>query len=128
MCFTPTERGARLARRLAARRLEGWGYSPGGAAYDAVVLVVGELAANAVHHGHVPGRDFQLRLAAEDGVVRVEVTDTRGDRMPPERPSVPGPDAEEGRGLWIVAEVAARWGVVPRVGAPGKTVWAEVVV
>ncbi|MFD7401274.1 hypothetical protein ACFV7R_01140 [Streptomyces sp. NPDC059866] len=33
---------------------------------------------------HVPGRDFHLRLAfgETEGVIRVEVTDTRGEKLP----------------------------------------------
>lgn len=75
MRFTSTPRGARLARRLAAVRLDAWGIPYGTAPHDAVVLIVAELAANAVSHGHVPGRDSHLRLhATPDGrTVRVEV-------------------------------------------------------
>ncbi|GHI51506.1 ATP-binding protein [Streptomyces rubradiris] len=126
--FSATRRGARLARRLAAHRLHLWGMPYGGPASDAVTLVVAELAANAVLHGRVPGRDFELRLSYDRaaGVVRVEVSDTHPGR--PEPPGAAAPsrplDAEGGRGLLLVAAVAARWGVGERLG-PGKTVWAE---
>lgn len=83
-----------------------------------VTLIVGELTANAVTHGRVPGRDFRPRLSTDPaaGLVRVEVTDTRDDRMPsgPPVPALPGPDAEAGRGLCLVAVLASRWAVVPR--------------
>ncbi|MFF3732075.1 ATP-binding protein [Streptomyces sp. NPDC002476] len=133
MGFTSTARGARLARRLAAVRLEEWGVPYGTGPHEAVVLVVAELAANAVRHGHVSGRDFQLllRMTAEDRpTVRVEVSDTRGERVPP-RPGelpVPAPGsglAGGGRGLLLVEGIADRWGWHPRPHAPGKTVWAE---
>ncbi|WP_445396786.1 ATP-binding protein [Streptomyces sp. LE64] len=129
MCFTSTVRGARLARRLVAQRLDAWGVPYGSASHDAVVLVAAELAANAVCHGHVPGRDFHLRLRvlAPQRTVRVEVTDNRPGGVPPRPEAVRPPAAEDtgGRGLLLVGALAARWGWHPRTDAPGKTVWAE---
>ncbi|MGW5098925.1 ATP-binding protein [Streptomyces nodosus] len=133
MRFTSTPRGARLARRLAAVRLDAWGMPYGTDAHDAIVLIVAELTANAVQHGHVPGRDFHFRLHAEPdgGVVRVEVTDTRAERLPrrPDAPEGTAADGEEeaGRGLVLVAHFATRWAWHPRAEGPGKTVWAECV-
>ncbi|MFD5774374.1 ATP-binding protein [Streptomyces fungicidicus] len=130
MAFTSTPRGARLARRLASHRLDAWGYPYESDTNTTVSLIVAELASNAVTHGRVPGRDFRLRLSLDPaaGLVRVEVTDTRDDRMPSVPPlAPPEPDAESGRGLCLVSALASRWAVVPRVdGGPGKTVYAEV--
>jgi anti-sigma regulatory factor (Ser/Thr protein kinase) len=129
MRFTSTPRGARLARRLAAVRLDAWGIPYGTRPHDEIVLIVAELTANAVRHRHVSGRDFHFRLcvAAGSGTARVEVTDTRSERVPP-RPvaahPVPGV-TETGRGLLLVAHLAARWDWHPRPDGPGKTVWAE---
>ncbi|MFG3494258.1 ATP-binding protein [Streptomyces sp. NPDC047928] len=122
--FSSTRRGARLARVLAAHQLHVWGVPTGGRTGDAVLLVVGELTANAVLHGRVPGRDFALRLVRDRGArtVRVEVSDTHP--TPPVRLLAPA-GAERGRGLVLVDAVASRWGVAARQG-PGKTVWAEV--
>jgi anti-sigma regulatory factor (Ser/Thr protein kinase) len=125
--FSATRRGARLARRLATHRLDLWHLPYGSPASDTIALVVAELASNAVLHGRVPGRDFELRLAYDRpaAVVRVEVSDTH-----PGRPGVPHPaaqapaDADGGRGMLLVEAVAACWGVADRTG-PGKTVWAE---
>ncbi|MFJ8919685.1 Histidine kinase-like ATPase domain-containing protein [Streptomyces sp. LamerLS-316] len=116
--LSPTRRGARLARLLATAHLGDWGIPVGPAAH-----VVAELAANAAVHGRVPGRDFRLRLAVHgDALLRIEVTDTRGERLPASE--VPPEDAESGRGLLIVAALADRWGI--DIGpAPRKTVWAE---
>lgn len=139
--FTSTPRGARLARRLTAVRLDTWGIPYGTGAHDEIVLIVAELTANAVVHGHVPGRDFHLRVHAPvDGrTVRVEVSDARAERAPRSPagdPKTTGAGAEEaagtgaeeasgGRGLLLVSRLAARWDWYPRPGAPGKTVWAE---
>ncbi|MFC9289040.1 ATP-binding protein [Streptomyces sp. NPDC057052] len=86
-----------------------------------------EQAANAVTHGRVPGRDAELRLGRDDdaGHVRVEVTDVRGERLPLPEPGG-RPLTDGGRGLALVAAPADEWGVAPRSGAPGKTVWAVV--
>ncbi|MEU0741030.1 ATP-binding protein [Streptomyces sp. NPDC006134] len=124
--FTATPRGARLARRLAAHQMDAWGWPYGSVAHDAVELVVAELAANAVTHGRVPGRDAELRLIRDGEVrVRVEVSDVRGERLPGPAPEG-APLADGGRGLVLVAALAEEWGVARRPGAPGKTVWAVV--
>ncbi|WP_411101458.1 ATP-binding protein [Streptomyces sp. cmx-4-9] len=112
-----TPRGARQARRLAVERIAAWGLPT-----DGPELVVAELAANAVTHGRVPGRGFRIELALSCGVLRIEVVDTRGDRVPRFRDADGG--AEGGRGLVLVEAVADRWGV-DRGLPPGKTVWAE---
>jgi anti-sigma regulatory factor (Ser/Thr protein kinase) len=128
MRFSSTPRGARLARRLAAVRLDAWGYSYGTEPHDDLVLIIAELSANAVRHGCVPGRDFRLRLHAApgSGTVRVEVTDTRGERVPKRPAAQDAAGAQEsGRGLVLVTRLAARWDWHPRPDGPGKTVWAE---
>ncbi|MFE9723826.1 ATP-binding protein [Streptomyces sp. NPDC005794] len=97
MRFSSTPRGARLARRLAGERLDAWGIPYGSDAHDALTLAVAELSSNAVRHGHVSGRDFRLRLCAEGTAIRIEVTDTRGDRLPSPAETVPT-DHDGGRG------------------------------
>ena len=96
--------------------------------HDDLVLIVAELTANAVRHGHVAGRDFRLRVyaTADGGTVRVEVTDTRAERLLRCPAAHDTPDVEEtGRGLLLVSHLAARWDWHPRPDGPGKTVWAE---
>ncbi|MDT0608672.1 ATP-binding protein [Streptomyces lancefieldiae] len=127
MCFSSTPRGARLARRLCAKRLDAWGIPHGSDAHDVVTLIASELCANAVRHGRVAGRDFHVLLTADPatGTVRIEVTDTRGERLPRLATAVPE-DGDGGRGLLLVEALADRWGCSPRsTGGPGKTVWAE---
>ncbi|MFK0106344.1 ATP-binding protein [Streptomyces sp. NPDC091217] len=125
--FASSPRGARLARRLAVRRMEEWGYPPASDASCAVALVVAELAANAVRHGRVPGHDFGLRLAlvTTAGLVRVEVSDAAAAKRIPATPPSSAPEGESGRGLLLVDTLAARWGSAPRHPL-GKTVWADV--
>ncbi|MFE5031147.1 ATP-binding protein [Streptomyces sp. NPDC056683] len=123
--FSATPHGARLARRLGSHQMDVWGRPHGSPAHDTVEtveLIVAEPAANAVSHGRVPGHDAELRLSLEAGQVRVEVSDTRGDRLPVARDA--GGCEERGRGLLLVASLAKVWGTTPRPGAPGKTVWA----
>jgi anti-sigma regulatory factor (Ser/Thr protein kinase) len=115
--LSPTPRGARLARLLATEQLRSWGLPSDRAAH-----IVAELAANAITHGRVPGRDFRLMLYVVADTLRIEVTDTRGDRLP--RAQHPATDAESGRGLLLVDALADRWGVAPGP-RPRKTVWAE---
>ncbi|MFF4019439.1 ATP-binding protein [Streptomyces sp. NPDC001843] len=116
--LSSTPRGARLARLLADEQLRRWGLPT-----ETASLVVAELAANAATHGRVPGRDFRLSLCVVgDSVLRIEVTDTRGGRLPEVQP--PSADAESGRGMLLVDALADRWGVVEEY-FPRKTVWAE---
>ncbi|WP_237408033.1 ATP-binding protein [Streptomyces sp. M2CJ-2] len=125
--FASTPRGARLARRLAGRCLEEWGHPLASDVSCTVALVVGELAANAVRHGHVPGHDFRLRLVLDEaaGLVRIEVADAAAAKRPPAASPSSCPDGESGRGLFLVDVLAERWGWEPREPV-GKTVWAEV--
>ncbi|MFI5976829.1 ATP-binding protein [Streptomyces sp. NPDC051452] len=118
--LSSTRRGARLGRLLATEQLRSWG-TP----LDPARLIVAELTANAALHGRVLGRGFRLALAVTaEGVLRIEVTDTRGDALPVAQAVAPGP-AESGYGLLLIEELADRWGV--RQGpVPCKTVWAEI--
>ncbi|MER7836275.1 ATP-binding protein [Streptomyces sp. NPDC096040] len=117
--LSATRRGARLARLLAERQLDDWGLP-----FEEAVQVVAELASNAVLHGRVLGRDFSLGLRLHaGGTLRIEVTDARGDRVPRVHDPASA-DAESGRGLWIVAAYADRWGV-DEAPAGCKVVWAE---
>lgn len=90
---------------------------------DNAAQIVAELAANASTHGRVRGRDFRLTLYVIADTLRIEVTDTRGDRLPVL--GRPDADSPSGRGLLLVDALADRWGVIPEP-CPRKTVWAEV--
>ncbi|MEU3208383.1 ATP-binding protein [Streptomyces cyaneofuscatus] len=121
--LSPTRRGARLARLLTVAHLGAWGLPSETAAH-----IVAELAANASVHGRVQGRDLQLALTVSGRTLRIEVTDTRGDSIPPGPGAVKAPEddhAENGRGLLIVEALADHWGVASGP-VPRKTVWAEI--
>ncbi|MEU6015823.1 ATP-binding protein [Streptomyces sp. NPDC047515] len=125
--FSSTPRGARLARRLVLHQLDAWGVPHGSEASDTAALLVAELATNAVTHGRVPGRDFEVTAEILGRTLRIAVSDTRGELRPPApgapRPSMP-PLAETGRGLLLVEALADRWDVLDRMPV-GKTVVAE---
>lgn len=107
------------ARAFTAATLRLWGAVD---VLDDALLVSSELVTNAVR---ATGRTAEQRLAVQLRVagrsLYVEVWDSA--------PGVPMPnhadaDAEEGRGLCLVAALATRWGTCrPRAG--GKVVWAE---
>ncbi|CAL9624246.1 hypothetical protein SUDANB15_05898 [Streptomyces sp. enrichment culture] len=127
--LSATARGARLARRLTVAQLVAWGWPYDCEGNRTASLLVAELAANAVRHGRVRGRDFGLRLTvyAEDATLRIEVTDARPDRRPPAPGTLtPAPfDTGSGRGLLLVEALSSRWGTT--CGDPyTKTVWCEV--
>ncbi|MEU1911795.1 ATP-binding protein [Streptomyces massasporeus] len=109
--LSATPRGARLARLLATEQLRSWGLP-----LDPARQVVAELSVNAATHGRTPGRDFRLLLYVVADTLRIEVTDTRADRLP---------TARLGLGLLLVDALADRWGVTQGL-PPRKTVWAEI--
>jgi anti-sigma regulatory factor (Ser/Thr protein kinase) len=111
----PQTEAVEYARRLAARTMRTWSLIDH---EELVTAIVAELVANAVLHA---GTMLELRLVRRPGRVRVEVRD-RAARMP--RLTIPGPEDENHRGLFIVDRFAAEWGADPVPG--GKVVWAEV--
>ncbi|GAB2746632.1 hypothetical protein GCM10010442_77650 [Kitasatospora kifunensis] len=96
--------------------------------FQDAAVIISELTSNAVTHGHVRGRDFQLHLLLGPcpglaTVLRIEVSDARGERLP-QLPEASTRGAESGRGLILVDALADRWGSVPRPPS-GKTLWCE---
>ncbi|MET9354686.1 ATP-binding protein [Streptomyces sp. NPDC006617] len=116
---TPTQRGVPLARRRAARLVAEWGQPR--LAGDAA-LVVSELMTNALLHGSLRERLIRVHVTLGHRILRVEVSDPRGERLPRPRP-VADADEQFGRGLLLVEALATRWGWEPR--SVGKTVFAE---
>lgn len=107
---------AASARRLVREACAVWGLEGLG---DDGALVVSELVGNAVRHA----RRESIRVVVErvaTGTVRVAVADF-SRALPVEREA--GGGDEEGRGLFLVAALAADWGTDQRCW--GKVVWAE---
>lgn len=117
-------RSAGRARALLRPLLVEWAI--GGEAADTAELLLSELMSNAVRHARSPaGRQIGVRIARYDGYLRVEVADANSARPEPRQA---GSGDEEGRGLAIIAALAARWGCCPRPHGIGKATWAEVAV
>lgn len=109
-------RAATDARDWLAGYLDG---RAGRAQANDALLVVSELATNAVQHGR---GDVVLRAVVdEDRAIQLSVTDG-SDRLPALQPV--DPERIGGLGLRIVDQLASAWGVSPFPG--GKTVWATI--
>ncbi|MFD5110923.1 ATP-binding protein [Streptomyces sp. NPDC058391] len=119
--YTPTAGSVTLARHRTGRLVTQWGHPE--LAWSATLLV-SELATNALLHGCLRDRLFRVRIVLTATVLRIEVTDPRGERLPAMR--VADDDECFGRGLLIVTQLADRWGIEPRT--VGKTVFAEIAV
>ncbi|MGW7045753.1 ATP-binding protein [Streptomyces avermitilis] len=91
-----------VARRFVTALLIHWGVAEGDR--DSVLLIVGELAANAAQHGRA---DMTVSLTLEERSVRIEVADC-GTSPALVRPERFGSCDEHGRGLDIV-ECLAEW-------------------
>jgi DNA-binding NarL/FixJ family response regulator len=102
------------ARELVASALEG---TMPDEIRDAAVLLVSELATNAVLHA---GTAVDVVVISLSDRIRVEVSD-RSSRLPQVQPH--DPLREGGHGLEIVAAQATNWGIIPKLD--GKVVWFE---
>ena len=103
-------RGGRSGRGSPARSWTGYS-APGTRAGDVATLLVNrELFVNSIRHSGSAARGETVTVAVKtaNDVSRVEVTDLSGPGVPQLRPS--GGEAEDGRGLHLVARLAARWG------------------
>ena len=86
---------------------------------EQVVLVIDELASNALRHGRPPAR-LEVFDRADSWVV--VAADAAVERLP--EPAVDRPAAEGGHGLYLVADLSLTHGV--DVTPEDKQVWAEV--
>ena len=105
----------RTARHAVRSLLADQGLDP-----DVGELLVSELVGNAVRHGG-PGDTVGVTAQVADGVLRVAVRDPSPQLPGPVRD--PGPDADSGRGLLLVEQLARRWGADPLTA--GKSTWFE---
>jgi anti-sigma regulatory factor (Ser/Thr protein kinase) len=119
---TVTLAGRAERARLARVFVEGV-LGPGHPCADVAALLVSELFSNSLRHSGsgAPGEAVTVAVKMADDVIRVEVTDRSGPGVP--EPRLAGSDAEDGRGLHLVARLAVRWGWRRR---GGRTVtWFE---
>ncbi|MER6926254.1 ATP-binding protein, partial [Streptomyces spiralis] len=101
-------------RAAAARRLDAWGLDEIAFTTE---LILSELVTNAIRYGSEP---IQLRLLFNQDSLICEVAD--GSSTSPHMRRAATTD-EGGRGLFLVAQYARRWGV--RYTARGKVIWSE---
>ncbi len=85
---------------------------------DRVVLSLTELVTNSIRHGSGP---VDIELAGDQDTLRLDVRD-HSDALPRQR--VARIDAEGGRGIVVLTNLATRWGV-SRLPTGGKSVWCE---
>lgn len=87
-----------------------------------VQLLVSELVTNAVRHARLSSRDaIRLLVELSERALRVEVRDA-GPGFEPRSLPQPDPDRPSGWGLFLVEELADRWGVDLDTGT---RVWFE---
>ena len=111
--FPATLEASGVARQFAREVLAGWGVTTIGAP----LLVVSELAANAIRHA---GSGFQVELRRLRGALVVSVADASSAAPHPVEPTT---STTYGRGLLIVEALATDWGWAPTTH--GKVVWAK---
>ncbi len=110
-----TPESAGRAREFVATRLKQWKLDP---LLDGALVVVSELAANAVVHAD---SSLRIRLLLGPRTLRIEVID-HGVGTPEPQPR--STTEEHGRGLLLVSALSRAWGIDHGPGE-GKTVWAE---
>ena len=121
--WLPSEPAAAArARRLTRTTLARWHL---GHLADDAETITSELASNALKsatppRGTLPAIIFAIHHRPDR--IRILVWDN-GPGHP--RPTEPGPDAETGRGLAIVAALSRRWGWWPTPNSGGKVTWAD---
>jgi len=105
---TVTLAGRAERARLARAFVEGV-LGPGHPCADVAALLVSELFSNSLRHSGsgAPGEAVTVAVKMADDVIRVEVTDRSGPGVP--EPRLAGSDAEDGRGLHLVARLTVRW-------------------
>jgi anti-sigma regulatory factor (Ser/Thr protein kinase) len=111
--FQPAPSSARAARRFVDGALADAGFRGD---LDTVLLLVSEVVSNAVRHAGTP---FHLHLELEGDEVTVTVADASSQAA---QVKDPGPTATSGRGMFIVEQLANRWGMKATPDG-GKAVW-----
>ncbi|WP_019075693.1 ATP-binding protein [Streptomyces hokutonensis] len=114
---TPT--AVTTVRHQAMNAITGWEAELDDELMHTVELLISELVTNAVRHAG-PGQ-ISMTVRLVEAVLRVEVSDSS-----PALPQLGFPDecSENGRGLFLVAALADRYGAEPT--PTGKRCWAEI--
>ena len=119
--LTPAPAAARRARQLTRTTLTRWGLPH---LTDDAETIATELTTNALNSATTPRGTLPAIIFAihrRPGQLRLLVWDN-GPGQP--HPAQPGPDAETGRGLAIVAALSSQWGWWPTPNSGGKVVWS----
>ena len=115
LTLPPSVQSVPKARHFLRAECAANGVPPG--VLDDAALLISELVTNAVLHGR---SEVRLDVERRPRRLRVSVHD-ENSRHP--HPVPDDPDALDGRGLALVAALAASWGVLDE--AIGKAVWFE---
>jgi anti-sigma regulatory factor (Ser/Thr protein kinase)/anti-anti-sigma regulatory factor len=116
--LAPTPTAAAVARAHVRELLNYWQLAlPDTTVVERAVLVTNELVTNAVVHAHT---ELRLRLELRGDWLHIAVRDNNPRLL--RLVTVPDPEAEGGRGLWLIEQLARAWGVQPQSDG-GKVVW-----
>lgn len=120
-CCWQLEHGRQLStvRRDARRQVSRWDDGVTEEALERIIMVLDELATNALRHGSPPA---VVRLCHHAEGWLVVVSDSAADRLP--APAIDRPAEQGGMGLYLVVDMTVRHGAARGDGR--KSVWALV--
>ena len=115
--LAPTPTAPAAARAFVREVCRYWQLAiPDATVMDRAVLLADELVTNAMVHAHT---EIRLRLELRGDRLHIAVRDGSPGLL---RLVAPDPQAEGGRGLWLIEQLARSWGVNRHPGG-GKVVW-----
>jgi anti-anti-sigma regulatory factor/anti-sigma regulatory factor (Ser/Thr protein kinase) len=118
LVLAPIRTSPAVARAFVREVLGYWQLAlPDNTLVDRAVLVASELVTNAVIHART---ELRLRLELRGDLLHLAVRD--GNPWMLRLVAIPDPEAEGGRGLWLVDQLARAWGV-NRHPDGGKVIW-----
>jgi anti-anti-sigma factor len=118
LVLAPIRTAPAVARAFVREVLRYWQLAlPDNTLVDRAVLLVSELVTNAVIHART---DLRLRVELRGDLLHLAVRDGNPWQLRPA--TIPDPEAEGGRGLWLLDQLARSWGV-NRHPDGGKVVW-----
>ena len=116
--LAPAPSAVAAARAFVRDTCQYWGLAlPDATVADRAVLLANELVTNAVVHART---DLRLRLELRGDWLHLAVRDNNPRLL--RLVTVPDPEAEGGRGLWLIEQLARAWGV-NRHHDGGKVIW-----